>query len=96
MRKFVLEKNHDEVLSAETSEVTKLALDVDDVIAKIFNPVSSEILSEICMQSDTSLYGRALRVGLGAQELHSIGSTEKNKGGTMHCRVSLPKQCNHE
>lgn len=57
-------------------------LEIDDVMAKLFNPVSSVIISQSYGIYDCSPYGRAIWIGLGDGELHSNRNTVK-------CNVTL-------
>lgn len=76
MRNFVLWKTHGQLLIGSSAEATKLALEIDDIIERLFNPVSLRILSKIYGLYATRRHGRALRDKFGGLELYSIGSTE--------------------
>lgn len=76
-RKLVLEKNHDPELIGEPAEATKMALVIDDVIKKLFYPISSETLFRSNGFSVTNVYGNTLWFGFGCREFHLIGRTEK-------------------
>lgn len=77
MRKLVLWKKHDCVLIGEPAEPTKLALEIDDVIENLSNPISLEDFSKSHGMYVSSIYGGVLWDQYGGRELHSIGSTEK-------------------
>lgn len=77
MRNLVLGKSHNKVLIGAPYEAIMLVLETDDVIDKLCNPKSLEILSKSYKMSAISLFWIALSIGLDSPELHSIGSTEQ-------------------
>lgn len=77
IRETILGRNLDQVVFGSQSKATKMALETDNVIENLFNLIFFEIIFRSNGVSATSYYGRAMWVGFGRPELHSIGSTEK-------------------